>query len=91
VRKILKTQDLFYDYVLEKIIYLTQGTSHATILPVNYLTDFFGVAESAVLLSRLMCRFACLRTFGWNTSEANSSFVMSLGCFSNFFFAMVSL
>jgi hypothetical protein len=53
---------------------------------VSYLTDF-GFGFSA--FSARTCLLACANTFGWKTCLANSSVVMSFGCF--FFLVMVSL
>jgi hypothetical protein len=70
---------------VKKIIYLTQGSLSVRVRHVSYLPDFLGTCG---LFSLSMCLRACAKTFGWNTCSANSWFAMSLGCFSDFFFAI---
>ena len=54
----------------------------------DHVLDFFGVLAA---FSLAMCLLACRKTFGWNTRCAASSVVISVACFGDFFFGMVTL
>jgi hypothetical protein len=57
---------------------------------IRYAFDFRDLGPQS---SRLTCRLACRRTFGWNTACAISSVVISAARFfgTDFFFGMVNL